>query len=75
MASSPISPTHYSRLSPEPIDVIRYWSLSFNIGCVLKYVVRAGHKDPDKHVEDLEKARAYLDHEIAAVKADLLESA
>ena len=33
-------------------------------------ICRAGRKDPDKHVEDLEKARWYLDREIERVKGD-----
>ena len=41
--------------------------LSFCAGNVVKYVCRAGRKDPAKHVEDLEKARWYLDREIARV--------
>lgn len=42
--------------------------LSFCAGNVVKYVCRAGRKDHDKHVEDLEKARWYIDREIARVK-------
>lgn len=30
----------------------------------------AGRKDPDKHIEDLEKARWYLDREIARPKEE-----
>lgn len=41
--------------------------LSFCAGNVVKYVCRAGRKDPDKHIEDLEKARWYLDREIERV--------
>jgi len=42
--------------------------LSFCAGNVVKYVCRAGRKDPDKYVEDLEKARWYLDREIERLK-------
>lgn len=50
----------------EVIDITEH--LSFCAGNVVKYVCRAGRKDPDKHVEDLEKARWYLDREIERVK-------
>lgn len=33
-----------------------------------RVVCRAGRKDPGKHVEDLEKARWYLDREIERVE-------
>lgn len=49
----------------EVIDIAEH--LSFCAGNVVKYVCRAGRKDPDKYVEDLEKARWYLDREIARV--------
>lgn len=50
----------------EVIDLTEH--LSFCAGNVVKYVCRAGLKDPGKHVEDLEKARWYLDREIARVR-------
>lgn len=50
----------------EVIDLTEH--LSFCAGNVVKYVCRAGRKDPDKYVEDLEKARWYLDREIARIE-------
>lgn len=50
----------------EVIDLTEH--LSFCAGNVVKYVCRAGKKDSDKHVEDLKKARWYLDREIERVK-------
>lgn len=61
-------PPHYSEgwsNGAEVIDLTEH--LSFCAGNVVKYVCRAGRKDPDKHVEDLEKARWYLDREIERV--------
>lgn len=61
-------PSHYANgwsNGAEVIDLTEH--LSFCAGNVVKYVCRAGRKDPDKHVEDLEKARWYLDREIARV--------
>lgn len=62
-------PPHYANgwsNGAEVIDLTEH--LSFCAGNVVKYTCRAGRKDPDKHVEDLEKARWYLDREIARVK-------
>ena len=62
-------PSHYANgwsNGAEVIDLTEH--LSFCAGNVVKYVCRAGRKDPDKYVEDLEKARWYLDREIERVK-------
>lgn len=52
------------------VDVIEFssmYSLNFNRGNIVKYVVRAGKKDDE--VKDLEKALDYLQREIAIVRA------
>ena len=62
-------PSHYAdgwSNGAEVIDLTEH--LSFCAGNVVKYVCRAGRKDPDKYVEDLEKARWYIDREIKRVK-------
>lgn len=62
-------PSHYAEgwsNGAEVIDLTEH--LSFCAGNVVKYVCRAGRKDPGKHVEDLEKARWYIDREIERVK-------
>jgi hypothetical protein len=61
-------PAHYtSSLSGiECIQVTEH--MGFNLGNVVKYVWRAGMKGPK--VRDLEKARWYLDREIARLKAE-----
>jgi hypothetical protein len=51
----------------ETIKVIEAWGLGFNLGNTVKYISRAGKKDDV--VQDLEKARWYLDREIANLKA------
>ena len=58
-------PAHYNIGKIEVIDAINEWQLDFDLGNVVKYVARAGHKDPTKTVEDLKKARFYLDDEIS----------
>jgi hypothetical protein len=52
----------------EAIKVIDAWSLGFCLGNTVKYISRAGRKDPAKRLEDLKKARWYLDHEIAGIE-------
>ena len=50
--------------------VIDKFDLSWNRANVLKYIVRAGKKDPSKEIEDLEKAIQYLNFEIARIKGE-----
>lgn len=46
----------------EAEDICRY--LSFNLGNVVKYICRAGKKDKNTKIQDLVKARDYLNNEI-----------
>ena len=56
-------PSHYAEgRKYEPIDVICDWNLDFCLGNVVKYISRAGRKENE--IEDLKKARFYLDHKI-----------
>jgi hypothetical protein len=54
---------HYVRGGIESIEVIEAWQLGFCLGNVVKYISRAGVKS-DNILEDLKKARWYLDREI-----------
>lgn len=69
--STPTDPDHYKRGGIEPIDYIEAqgWGEGFNRGNAVKYITRAGYKDPETEVEDLEKAKVYIDKEITRVKA------
>jgi len=62
------TPEHYGgEENPhEPIKVIEYYKLGFNIGNVVKYILRAGIKYPtiEGKIEDLKKAIWYLGREI-----------
>ena len=65
------SPAHYAFTEDpayEPILVIEAWGLGFCLGNTVKYVARAGRKDPAKEIEDLKKARWYLDREISRLE-------
>lgn len=53
--------------------IINKFNLNFNKGNVIKYLVRAGKKDPSKEIEDLEKARDYIDYEISRVNSTHLK--
>lgn len=63
-------PSHYgSADNPyEAIKVIEVWELGFCLGNTVKYLARAGKKSAETTVQDLEKARWYLDREIARLK-------
>lgn len=52
----------------EVIDFIEDKHLGFNLGNCVKYISRAGKKNPDKLIEDLKKARWYLDREISRIE-------
>ena len=63
------NPSHYAAgRKYETIEVIEDWDLSYRLGNSVKYISRAGRKDPAKTVEDLKKARWYLDREIEALE-------
>lgn len=65
-------PAHYNAHSIEVIDFIDDWGLSFSIGNVVKYVCRAPYKGTE--MEDLEKAKWYLEHEIERIKRTNVQS-
>ena len=60
-------PNHYHPDSIEAIDVIESWQLGFSLGNTIKYIARAGHKDKDKKLEDLQKAKWYLERYINSI--------
>lgn len=51
----------------EPIDVIEDWELPMHLGNAVKYISRAGRKDPGKTKEDLQKAIWYLERYVRKV--------
>lgn len=61
-------PSHYTRGKIEVIDFIEDQQLPYHLGNVIKYIARAGYKG-DK-LEDLKKARWYLDRYINEVIAN-----
>lgn len=64
-------PQHYAdgwTNGAEVIDITEH--LNFNRGNVVKYTARAGRKNPTTELEDLRKARWYLNREIARLEND-----
>jgi hypothetical protein len=66
MPESVHHPAHYGgEDNPyEAIKVIEAWELGFCLGNTVKYISRAGKKDPEAVLQDLEKASWYLKREI-----------
>jgi hypothetical protein len=58
-------PSHYNCGKIEVIEMIEDQSLDFHLGNAVKYIMRAGKKNPEKTVEDLEKAIWYIRRKIA----------
>jgi hypothetical protein len=47
-------PAHYTDGNIEVIDFIEDKKLCFHLGNAVKYIARAGKKDPAKEIQDLE---------------------
>ena len=56
--------SHYTDGKIEVIDFIEDKKLNFHRGNAVKYLARAGKKNPEKEVEDLKKAAWYINREI-----------
>ena len=61
------TPKHYQG-TIQPIDLIDAQNLNFNLGNVVKYVCRAGKKQGENVLSDLEKAQNYINYEIERIK-------
>lgn len=57
-------PAHYTDGKIEVIDFIEDKNLGFHLGNAVKYISRAGKKDPAKTIEDLKKAIWYIERKI-----------
>ena len=63
-------PNHYCEgRKYEPWDVIVDWQLDYLTGSAVKYLSRAGRKDPSKETEDLRKAIAYIEKRIEVLES------
>lgn len=61
-------PAHYTDGKIEVIDFIEDKKLGFSLGNAVKYIARAGKKDPNKEVEDLKKAKWYIERRISQLE-------
>lgn len=59
--SNPIKPSHYNAGEFDVIAFCQQQDLGFCEGNIIKYVTRCGRKDPTKTLEDLYKAKEYLE--------------
>lgn len=59
-------PAHYGGKDNtyKAIKVIEAWKLGFCLGNAVKYISRAGKKNHEKTIEDLQKAAWYINREI-----------
>jgi len=58
------NPKHYERYAIEPVSFIMNNELPFWMGNVIKYIMRAGYKSETNELQDLEKAKRYIDMRI-----------
>ena len=63
-------PSHYTDGKIETIDYIEDKNLSYHLGNAVKYISRAGKKDKDTYIQDLQKAIWYLNREIERYEKD-----
>ena len=75
MADNVDHPTHYNAhpSGVECIDIVEH--MTFNTGSAIKYLWRAGLKEHAPTIEDLRKARWYIDREIERLDKELLAKA
>lgn len=60
-------PSHYTQYQGlEIIDLVK--QMNYCKGNAVKYIARAGFKNPDTEIQDLEKAIQYLEFEIERIK-------
>ena len=61
-------PSHYTSGSIEVIDFIEDQNFPYHLGNAIKYISRAGKKDPKALVTDLKKAAWYINRYIALLE-------
>lgn len=61
-------PDHYTDGGIETIDFIEAKKLPYHLGNAVKYISRAGKKEPEKTAEDLKKAVWYINRYISKLE-------
>lgn len=64
-------PSHYTAGKIEVIDFIEDQKFPYHLGNAVKYICRAGKKDPDKTIEDLMKAVWYINRYIHLIEEEI----
>ena len=64
-------PSHYTSGKIEVIDFIEDKGLGFHLGNAIKYISRAGRKNPDNTIEDLRKAVWYINRQIQRLEREV----
>ena len=64
MSDNVKNPSYYNRGKIEVWEFIEDQGLDYHTGNAVKYIARAGFKNPSKEVEDLQKAIAFLERKI-----------
>ena len=64
-------PKHYNQLPIECIDVVKHFD--FIIGNVIKYCWRAGLKNSNTELEDLKKAKFYIEYKIKMLEDECIK--
>lgn len=62
-------PSHYTDGNIEVIDFIEDKGFGYCLGNAIKYISRAGKKDPSKEIEDLQKAIWYINRRISELES------
>ena len=63
-----IKPSHYKSGEFDVISFCQHHNLSFEVGNIIKYVTRAGKKENNSELQDLYKAKEYLDRRIKFIE-------
>ena len=63
-------PSHYTDGGIETIDFIEAKKLPYHLGNAVKYISRAGKKDQNKTIEDLQKAVWYIERYIKVLEEE-----
>lgn len=63
-------PSHYTDGGIETIDFIEAKKLPYHLGNAVKYISRAGKKNQNKTIEDLQKAVWYIERYIKVLEGE-----
>ena len=65
-----IKPNHYKSGGFDVISFCQIHEINFELGNVIKYVTRAGKKENNSELQDLLKAREFLNRRIKYLKGE-----